>query len=534
MSLPVDDCTKGLFPRWAQKIGELDGWSRIILGITVGIIAAAALPPVYALPLLCISFPCLIWLIDGTENWRSAFKVGWSFGLGYFTAGLYWIAYSLIIDPKFIWLVPFAVLGIPSILAIYIGFVAVLARIASRGFTRVVVLTVSWALMEWLRGQLFTGFPWNSLGSIWVISDVALQMAAYVGVLGLSLLTVFISASLAMLAYSLSSFNRYWFVPSMACLLTIFLPGLFRPGFDDPLKYYPDIRLRIVQPNIAQKVKWRRDLKDKHLATYLSLSKLPAVYPITHLVWPETAAPFEVSRDVFRRKQIATVVPQHGFLLTGSIRTNDAGSGPLEIWNSFHVLSSSGTIEKTHDKFHLVPFGEYIPLGKILRNYLKLKKITKGRIDFSSGVGPQTLQVPTLPAFSLLICYEVIFGDNVVSSNDRPKWLLNITNDAWFGPSSGPYQHFAMARLRAVEQGLPLIRAANTGVSGVIDAYGRVIKKLPLNTQGIIDSTLPKPTVMPTFFSKAGDWPILFLSMLILMALILRDRRTRIPFSPLD
>jgi apolipoprotein N-acyltransferase len=181
----------------------------------------------------------------------------------------------------------------------------------------------------------------------------------------------------------------------------------------------------------------------------------------------------------------------------------------------------------THDKFRLVPFGEYIPLGKYFKKYLRLKKITKGRTDFSAGPGPQTISLPNLPSFSPLICYEVIFPGSVVGPGRRPKWLLNITNDSWFGTSSGPFQHFAMARIRAVEQGLPLIRVANTGISGVIDPFGRIIKKTLLNTQGIIDTALPKPTRHQTVFSKMGEWPVLGLIFLMFSGSILLRKRLK-------
>jgi len=517
----------GLLPRWAQKVGGLDGWSRRGFAAAAGILAAAALPPFYALPVLLISFPCLIWLIDGTQNWRRAFWVGWWFGLGHFAAGLYWIAHSLVVDLRFAWLIPFAVLCIPAVIGLYIGIATALARLVRRGLLRIAVLAVCWTLMEWLRGQLFTGFSWNPIGSVWVVSDVALQSAAYVGVLGLGLLTVLGAALFALPAYDVAGFQWRRIVPAALCILIIFLPGHLRSDFREPLEYHPEIHLRIVQPNIPQKIKWLRSFRDRHLATYLSLSEQPASRPPTHLIWPETAVPFVMSRDAFRRQKMAAVIPAEGFLLTGSIRTSDRGVKPFQLWNSFHALSANGTIEKTHDKFHLVPFGEYLPLGDFLRKYLGLKKITAGRTDFSAGPGPQTIKVPTLPSFSPLICYEVIFADGVVAPGNRPKWLLNITNDAWFGTSSGPYQHFAMARLRAVEQGLPLIRAANTGISGVVDPFGRVIKQLSLNTQGVIDSRLPKPTKRSTVYSRFGDWPILSLAILLLISSILGEKRAR-------
>ncbi|NKB20427.1 MAG: apolipoprotein N-acyltransferase [Alphaproteobacteria bacterium] len=512
----------GLICSWAHKISSLDGWSRRAVAVGAGIISTAALAPLHVVPALFISFPCLIWLIDGTQNWRRAFGVGWWFGLGHFAAGLYWIAHSLVVDLRFAWLIPFAVLCIPAVIGLYIGVATALARVVRRGFLRIVVLAVTWILMEWSRGQLFTGFPWNPIGSVWVVSDVALQSAAYVGVLGLGLLTVLTAALFALLAYDVTGIRWRRLIPSAICMLIIFLPGLLRPEFKEPLTFHPDIRLRIVQPNISQKTKWIRTLRDKHLATYLSLSARPASASPTHLIWPETAVPFVVSRDAVRRQRMATVIPKDGMLLTGSIRTSERGVQPFKLWNSLHALSASGAIEKSHDKFHLVPFGEYIPLRSILGNFFGLKKITAGRTDFSAGPGPQTIQVRSLPTFSPLICYEVIFADGVVSAGHRPEWLLNITNDAWFGTSSGPYQHFAMARLRAVEQGLPLIRAANTGISGVIDPYGRVLQRLDLDTQGVVDSPLPKPTNIATIYSKFGDWPTLLLAMLVLLASSLR------------
>ena len=516
-----------LISRWAQNVSRLDGWTRRAVAVGAGIIAAAALPPIHALPVLLISFPCLIWLIDGTQNWRRAFWVGWWFGLGHFAAGLYWIAHALVVDLRFAWLIPFAVLCIPAVIGLYVGVATALARIVRSGLLRITVLAVSWTLMEWLRGQLFTGFPWNPIGSVWVVSDVALQSASYVGVLGLGLLTVLGAALFALPAYDVTDFQWRRLVPLALCILIIFLPGFLRPDFREPLAYHLNIHLRIVQPNIPQKIKWLRSLRAKHLATYLSLSGRPATHSPTHLIWPETAVPFVMSRDVVRRQKIAAVIPKKGLLLTGSIRTSDRGVKPFQLWNSFHALSASGAIEKTHDKFHLVPFGEYVPFGNFLGKYLGLKKITSGRTDFSAGPGPQTLKLPMLPSFSPLICYEVIFADGVVAAGSRPKWLLNITNDAWFGMSSGPYQHFAMARLRAVEQGLPLIRAANTGISGVVDPFGRVIKRLSLNTRGIVDSPLPKSTKSATIYSKFGDWPILGLAIVLLIASILGEKRAR-------
>ena len=509
----------------AKTIGGLRGWSRKILASVAGVFAAAALPPIHAVPLLLISFPCLIWLIDGAQTWRRAFWDGWWFGLGFFAAGLYWISHSLVVDFYFVWLIPFAVLCIPAALGLYIATGAALASLVPQGMVRIIVFTASWVFLEWLRGILFTGFPWNGIGLVWGFSEVAIQLVAYVGVLGLGLITVFGASSVATLAHGQSTTFWHRLSPLFACVAMIFVVGFIRLGSSAHVHYQRDIHLRIVQPNIPQEVKWRQTHRDKHLATFLRLSRQPSSHPITHLIWPETAVPFVVSHDTPRRVKMASVVPKNGLLLTGSIRTSGRIQKPFQIWNSLHAVSEDGQIVMTHDKFRLVPFGEFIPLGKYFKKYLRLKKITQGRTDFSAGPGPQTISLPNLPSFSPLICYEVIFPGSVVGPGRRPKWLLNITNDAWFGKSSGPFQHFAMARIRAVEQGLPLIRAANTGISGVIDPFGRIIKKTSLNTQGIVDSALPKPTRYQTVFSKAGEWPILGLIFLMFSGSFLLRKR---------
>ena len=353
----------GLMARWIRKISGLNGWSRRAAALGLGVLATAALPPVHAVPLLFISFPCLLWLIDGTSNCRQAFWVGWWFGLGHFAAGLYWIAHSLVVDLRFAWLIPFAVLCIPAVIGLYVGISTALARKFCEGLPRVVVLVAGWTLMEWLRGHLFTGFPWNPIGSTWVVSDVALQLASYVGVLGLGFITLLGATFVAWPFHNTPRIQWRRFVPTIVCLLIVFLPGIFRSGLYDPLSYHPDIRLRIVQPNIPQKLKWLRSLRDQHLETYLSMSAQRADQAPTHLIWPETAVPFVVSRDPARRLKMASVIPQNGLLLTGSIRTSDRDALPFQLWNSLHALAATGVIEKTHDKFHLVPFGEYIPLS---------------------------------------------------------------------------------------------------------------------------------------------------------------------------
>ncbi|MBK20585.1 MAG: apolipoprotein N-acyltransferase [Rhodospirillaceae bacterium] len=509
----------------AEKLGSRTGWSRRGLAVGLGVIAAAALPPIHAVPVLLVSFPCLIWLINGAPNWKRAFWDGWWFGLGHFTAGLYWIAHSLLVDLRFAWLIPFAVLCIPAVIGFYIGAVTALARLAPAGVSRTVVFAALWTCFEWLRGQLFTGFPWNSIGSVWAFSDIAMQLAAYVGILGLGLLTVFASASLATIAKRKPTVRWRQLIPFIASVVILFGVGGLRLTVGEPVQFEQNTHLRIVQPNIPQRLKWLRSRRDEHLQNYLDLSRGSSDRPITLLIWPETAVPFVMTRDAKYRKISATAAPENGLLLTGSVRTTDRNVKPFKIWNSLHAVSPRGEIVMTHDKFHLVPFGEYIPFSRFLKTHLGLEKITAGRTDFSPGPGPRTIKLMNIPSFSPLICYEVIFQDGIIGPGERPKWLLNITNDAWFGTSSGPFQHFAMARFRSVEQGLPLIRAANTGISAVIDPYGRVIRKLSLNTRGKIDSALPSPLRKKTLYSSVGDMPVLIIAITVIIALIWRRRR---------
>lgn len=501
-----------------RAVGALTGWRRAGTAFLAGGLAAAALPPVYVLPVLLASFPLLMWLIDSSASWKGAFSVGWWFGFGYFVAGLYWIGFSLLVDAsQFAWLYPFAVLCIPAILAIYIGVVAGLTRVAPAGAARVVALAAVWTMAEWARGLLFTGFPWNSIGLVWTATDATMQFAAVAGMYGLSFLTVLVAASPSVLARGPGRGRMLLPAMSLAIVVLLWGGGAVRLR-DAQTALVPGVLLRIVQPNIEQAKKWHPDHRNQNLVTMMRLSTASAERPVTHVIWPESAVPFVVSTDTVRRRAMASVIRNGGLLLTGAVRTTPRGVRPFRIWNSLHVINRKAEIVATYDKFHLVPFGEYVPL----RRWLGVTKLTAGRTDFSAGPGPRTLSLPGLPPFSPLICYEVIFPDRVrdLGSSPAARWLLNVTNDAWFGTSSGPYQHFAMARLRAVEQGLPLVRAANTGISGVTDAYGRVTARLGLNEQGIIDVDLPRDTAGKTFFSRSGSWPVLIFSALSFLLII--------------
>ena len=484
-----------------DRLASFRGWRAHASSFVFGAIAAAALPPVHAIPVLAIAFPALIWQIDGAARTRTAFARGWWFGFGFFVTGLYWIAHALLTDPaRYGWMIPFVVGGLAAYSALFPGLAALVAhRLGRPGWTRILVFGAVWTAGEALRGLLLTGFPWNPLGSIWTVSPPMLQVTAIAGVYGLGLITIVAAAAPATLA---DTGRRRW--APLICALTLvvvtYSGGSVRlAGASSTV--VPGVVLRLVQPNIAQHHKWRQDLRAAQFAKHLKLSTTATPTRPTHIIWAETATPFVLANDAVRRRMIAMVVPDGGYLLTGTIRTSINRAGRLQAWNSIQAVGQDGRVVATYDKFHLVPFGEYVPL----RSVIGLAKLTVGDTDFSPGPGPRSLKLDGLPPAGPLICYEAIFPGQVVRRNDRPEWLLNVTNDAWFGISSGPYQHFASAQIRAVEEGLPLVRVANTGISGVVDAYGRVKARLGLGREGVIDAQLPVAIASPTLFARWGN-----------------------------
>ena len=519
-----------------RVVRRLVGWRRYGLAALVGALSALALPPVYAVPLLVPAFTVLIWLIDGSAThkspWRAAVGVGWCFGLGHFLAGIYWIAFALLTFPdRFGWMVPVVVPGLAASLAIFPGLAAwAVWRSGTRGVGRVLCLAGAWTIMELARGHLLTGFPWNLIGSAWAWSEAMIQLAAATGAYGLSLLTVAAGAMPAILADNgaepLGGARRTALFAVAGALVLVWGAGTVRlavaPSVGSAAANVPDVRLRLVQANIDQRHKWRGELRQANLMRHLNMTMLPGFEAVTHVIWPETAVPFFIANDRERRALVASVVPAGGLVITGAPRTTPVPSSPTKIWNALHAIDAAGLVVGTYDKFHLVPFGEYMPL----RRTLGMSKITHGRTDFSPGPGLRTLELLGLPPVSPLICYEAIFPGRVLNPARRPSWLLNITNDAWFGHSSGPYQHFASARFRTVEEGLPLVRVANTGISAVVDGYGRLVAYLGLGRAGVLDTALPAAIEGRTPYARYGDWILwILLATVILLSFILPSSR---------
>jgi len=513
-------------------VGKLSGMNTgraCIVAFICGAGLALALPPVYFFPAVFLAFPFLIWQLSSAHNLRDAFVAGWGFGFGFFVAGLYWIGNAVLVDAdRFGWLWPFAVSGLPAFLALFTGAVTVATHILvppEKGsvISRVMIFTAMWVFAEWLRGHVLTGFPWNLIGYTWSVSDVSAQSYALGGVALMSVITVLAGALPAVLIADRKSVY-IWILPILLVLPFLGF-GAWRLQTTDAVGVHEDIRLRIVQPNIPQHLKWRQDQKRLNFEKLLAISGTGET-AFNYLVWPESAAPFFLENEVERRRDIAAILPTGSHLLTGAIRYRAAAGRISKLWNSILVIDHHGEVIGHYDKIHLVPFGEYLPKREILSR-VGLDKLAAGAIDYVAGHEAGLMEVDGLPPFRALICYEVVFP-NEVAKNPRPAWLLNVTNDAWYGDSSGPRQHFEIARARAIENGVPMVRAANTGISGIVDSFGRVVGKLPMNTSGVIDANLPEKLPQPTIYAQYREWPFTgTVGILFAFGLFLRIKNTR-------
>lgn len=538
----------------ADRFIILWGWRRYLSAALLGAFSVLAFAPMNLSPVLWVTFPALVWLLDGAEADRgplrkrflSAFAIGWWFGFGFFTAGLHWMASAFFVDPgRDALLVPFALFGLPAGLAVFWGLATGFARLIwPQGWSRILSLTIFLFLAEWLRGTILTGFPWNLLGYALAPSPLFMQTASLIGIYGLTFFAILIFATPAVLTG-----NRFGWGESRPFLAVVVLLiaahagfGFFRLSTTD-IGETEAVRLRLVQPAIPQTEKWKPENRAEILQTYLDLSAQPGddktdVLGITHLIWPEVALPYLLADDAATLAAIADLLPPQTRLVTGAIRREldfDANGQRTEpaYFNSVYVVDDHGSLRDAYDKIHLVPFGEYLPARSFLEG-IGLTPLTRSAGRFQAGRRLHPVETGIGPSIGVLICYEAIFPDlasgwtSRTSSDQaaRPGWLLNVTNDAWFGESIGPHQHFAQARIRAVETGLPLVRAANTGISAVVDPLGRVTGSLSLGSGGIIDSVVPK-ALEATIYQKYGifiPYICLFVAGAILIALISRKR----------
>ncbi len=523
--------------RLANTIVLAFGWRRVLIAFLAGGATTLALPPIDFWPAPLVTFSILVWLTDGAAGSRyggmvAAAVAGWWFGFGYFLSGIYWTGYAFLVEADvFGWLMPFAIIGLPAYLALYTGLGLALARLIwPRGAMRVLALALALTVAEWLRGHLLTGFPWNAFGYALMSPSWLAQGSAVVGLWGMTFLAVSIYASPAVLADDRVDTPRPWLAPvvSAAVLAMLAAYGAIRMA-RTPTDYVADVRLRLMQPNLQQDEKFRPSAKQSVMKRYLELSDRASgenstgVRDITHLIWPESAFPFFLTREPDAMAQIAALLPAGTVLITGAIRAPEETTGaPItRAYNSVYVIDNRGSVLSIYDKVHLVPFGEYLPFQSALER-IGLMQLTRIRGGFIAGDRHRAVRVPRAPDMLPLVCYEIIFPGEAVPRGERPGWLLNLTNDGWFGISAGPYQHFQQSRIRAIEEGLPLVRVANTGISAVVDPVGRVIASLPLGVEGVLDARLPRP-IPPTIYARIGDTPT-FLVIGLVLLLVMRSR----------
>ena len=504
-------------PAPASRRLPTTGWRADILALALGLLAALALPPLHVLPALLVAVPGLLWLIGATPGPLTAVRRGFWFGFGHHLVGLYWITEAILLESaRYWWFVPLAVPSLSALLALFIALPCGAARWVPTGWRRLAMLAGAWVLSDLARQFIGTGFPWNPWGSVWAVpgpfGDLMLQPLAWVGTPGLTLATL--------LAAGLPALGWRGAAGSAAMLAVWAAAGWLRLREPEPPP--TGLQVVLVQGNVAQGQKWDRASADAVFGRQLALSAQGVASAGTRpsvVVWPETSSVYYLGYDAAAREAIMrSLAPARGAIIGSLTFSQGAPSlAPDNVpFNSVVALRPDASIAGTYDKWHLVPFGEYPP------SWVPLAiQVVPGHFGF--GKGPGTLRLDGIPPFGGLICYEAIFPGQVADQADRPDWLVNATNDAWFGNSTGPRQHLAAARMRAVEEGLPLMRAANTGISAGFDSRGRELGRLGMGVPGQLTLGLPGKRP-PTSFSRWGLVLPGLLGLMLAMVALLRPR----------
>ncbi len=493
----------------AAAITALRGLKRFGCAFAAGVLAALAHAPYYLLPLLALGFSALVLLIDGARRGerraRAGFAVGWFFGFGYFLVSLFWVGFAFLVQAdEFAWMAPFAVAGLPAFLALFTGgAMALAARFESGGWRRIFAVAFLVMLAEYARGHILTGLPWNLPGQAFAGTAAGAQTAAVWGVYGLSLVALLIATAPVAFIGEKRGFLKGVSI-AVAATAALFAVGALRLA-NVPKADHPDVFVRIVQPNIPQREKIDGELWQRNYERHIAMSSAPGpAKGRVFVLWPENAVPVidEVKDGL---ALLSEKLPKNAVLVAGAVRRETGSSGKTDYFNSISVIAETreGRTPVAHyDKHHLVPFGEYLPLEGLLRA-VGLAQLAPYDDGFRKGPGPAIIDVGG-PPFAALVCYEAIFPGAIYPRGKRPGWIATVTNDSWFGDSSGPLQHFDQARLRAIETGLPMARSANSGVSGLIDGAGRVRARIGLYEAGVIDAALPAALPAP-LYARLGD-----------------------------
>jgi len=498
---------------------------RWIAAVLVGLLLAGSQPPLLLWWFLPLGVAMLYALWCRAETVRRAFWTGWLAGTAYFAGTLFWIVEPFLVEPeKFAWMIPIALPAMAGGLALFWGAAFALAARFGRGAgVRPLAFACWWMLAEALRGVVLTGFPWAQPG--YSLVDVPpIQMAAHVGINGVTFLALLVGAFLGAVLVEAGTVRRVTF----GVLAVTLGGGTWMAGaarLADPVSPRAETLLvGLVQPNVPQTEKWHPDLRDAQLADLLEKTRDLSDRGAEVVIWPEAATPFPIVEMPDLRAAIARNLRSGGVLLAGGIRIEGRGTDAQKVHNSLIAVGSEGQMLKAYDKQHLVPFGEYVPFGGLLTR-LGIDTVISLPGGFSPGASQdRALQVGSLPRFAAMICYEAIFPHEVVDRNSDVEWLVHVTNDAWFGRVAGPQQHLAQTRVRAVERGIPVARAANTGISAVINARGKIVRSLSLNEAGTLLETVPG-RVKPTLYGRYEDGTFLLLFLVVFSIYAIKQMR---------
>jgi apolipoprotein N-acyltransferase len=514
-----------------------------LLALGFGAAAGFAHPPFDVLPGL-LGWAGLLWLLDGegkrepARPLRMAFWRAWWFSLAYFLVGTWWVVEAFLVDAETHgWMAPIIVCALPAGMGLFWGAAAMLyRRFAVPGPGRLLIFGASFGFLEWLRNWLLTGFPWNMAGQTWPAGGAVSQNAAVFGALALTVITLLITAAPAVLAGAGSRRARL----GVVCAAVLALAGLWGWGAARlaAAEVRPtETRIRIVQANIPQTEKWREGALPGIVDAHVRLSRSPGLETVDVVVWPEGALPASLEylfdplspgAELGRRVPEAVLPGQHLFM-----GVSRAGPGGAYYFNSLAFLQREAgglRINGFYDKHHLLPFGEYLPLGPLMTR-LGVRSLVNMPSDYAAGPPPAPVFLPGLPRLQPVICYESIFMDAVGRGARRPAWIVLPSNDSWFGQTSGPWQHLNLGSYRAIEHGVPIARSTPTGVSAMIDPYGRIApnQRLGIGQAGVIDADLPA-ALPPTLFSRWGNLPFwILIAAGVLTALWPRLRRKAKP-----
>lgn len=511
----------------AETVMLAQGWRRLALLVLAGLVAGLSVPPLHILPALFVALPVWVWALDGAEaqrGWRRilgpAFRIGFAFGTGYFIVAFHWLGTAFFADGgPILWVMPFAILALSMLIALFWGLASSLAfSLWSHGPWRIATLAACLALAEWARGHLFSGFPFDLLGYGLAVTDQMAQIASVIGVYGMTLLVSILAMTPALIW---PGDGRGWparlapFILALAALGAQFGFGAWRLEAT-PVETRTDLRMRLVQPMITEHTNWEKARPAEIIDRLISLSQMqtapndPGLAAVTHVVWPESALPFFLSSYPEAYARIGRMLPEKALLLTGAAREDyeaaeNRPGQPTPAYNAILALNNQGEVVASYDKSHLVPFGEYLPFPDLFAA-VGLRQFVPGASGWEAGNGRRLLALPGGPSLLALICYEIIFSGDLGPGESDAELIFNITNDSWFDGSIGPAQHAAHAKLRAVEEGMPLVRAANSGLTFAADPLGRITASLTPGEIGVLD-VVPARRLAGTVFTRIGYWP---------------------------